>query len=74
MAEILPAQRRYRVGRSDRPPSCPPSPPEISCQNRSQKLAVLRTGCKGDTPPLKGCCTVTFGYRARTLLKAEQLR
>jgi hypothetical protein len=29
-------------------------------------LAVLRTGWKGDTPPLKGCCTVTCGYRART--------
>jgi hypothetical protein len=29
-------------------------------------LAVLRTGWNGDTPPLKGCCTVTFGYRVRT--------
>ena len=29
-------------------------------------FAVLRTGWRYDTPPLKGCCTVTFGYRART--------
>jgi hypothetical protein len=33
---------------------------------RMRFLAVLRTGWRGDTPPLKGCCTVTLGYRART--------
>jgi hypothetical protein len=32
----------------------------------SQNLAAYGVGCEGDTSPLKGCCTVTFGYRART--------
>lgn len=31
-----------------------------------QNLAMLRMGFSPDTPPLKGCCTVTFSYRART--------
>jgi hypothetical protein len=33
---------------------------------RDQNLAAYGVGWRGDTPPLKGCCTVTFGYRART--------
>ena len=40
--------------------------PKVPCRGDGQKLALLRSGCRGDTPPLKGCCRVTFGYRGRT--------
>ena len=40
--------------------------PKVPCWGERENLRCLRTGWRGDTPPLKGCCTVTFGYRTRT--------
>ena len=41
-------------------------PAESALPGEGENLAMLRMGFTHDTPPLKGCCTVTFGYRART--------
>jgi hypothetical protein len=41
-------------------------PAQGACRAENQKRAAFGIGRRGDTPPLKGCCTVTLGYRART--------